>query len=319
MVLRVDAKVCHVEIDGQHHALPLRGRLFDQRGLSRQPITVGDLVMVQLDEQGGIIESVLPRSSELHRRASTEGEARLQVLAANITLVIAVTAAAEPPFQTELVDGLLAAAAREQIPAVLVITKIDRAPDRAAPWIELYRRIGYRVLPTSVAPGEETADTLAALGALLHQNKSVLCGLSGVGKSTLLNAVLPGLSLRIGSLNHIQQGRHTTTHTELIPLPGGGHVLDTPGVRSFQLFHAGSQELSFLFPEIETARQRCQFSGCLHLTEPKCAVRAAVAAGEIADSRYASYRVMLTAAQEAEVPAKKPSTSGPSRRRPRPQ
>lgn len=319
LVLRVDAKVCHVEIDGERLVLPLRGRLFERRGDSRQPIAVGDRVMLRRDEQGGAIEAVLPRTTVLHRRASTEGEARMQVLAANISLVVAVASAQEPPFQPELVDGILAAAEREGIRAVLVITKIDRAADGAAPWIELYRRIGYTVLPTCTVAGRESTASLAEFRDLLHHNESVLCGLSGVGKSTLLNAVVPGLDLHIGSLNHIQQGRHTTTHTELIPLPGGGHVLDTPGVRSFHLFHSGSQELSFHFPEIRAVRDRCQFSGCLHQQEPRCAVRQAVEQGDIAASRYASYRVMLAAAVAAEVPAaKRPAGGGPGRRRPRP-
>ena len=115
-----------------------------------------------------------------------------------------------------------------------------------------------------------------AIGDLLHKNGTVNCGLSGVGKSSLLNTVIPGLDLRIGTLSHIRQGKHTTSHTELIPLPGGGHVLDTPGVRSFHLFHVGSQELQFLLPEIGALLPQCGYRNCLHQDEPDCAVIAAV-------------------------------------------
>ncbi|MGE3175332.1 MAG: ribosome small subunit-dependent GTPase A [Planctomycetota bacterium] len=302
LVLRIDAKVCHVEVDGERRALPLAGKLFEERSHEKRPLAVGD--RVRLDATGQAIDAVLPRQSRLHRRAASEGEPRAQVLAANITRVLVVTAAAEPPFQPDLVDGVLAAAAREDIPATLVVTKMDRdKKGRAQQWIDLYRGLGYHVLATSTAAGKETPATLAELAALLHQNRTVLCGLSGVGKSTLLNAVIPGLDLRVGSLNHIRQGRHTTTHTELIPLPGGGHVLDTPGIRSFHLFHAGAQEIQFLFPEIAARLPQCEYRNCLHRDgDPSCAVQRAVESGEIAESRYRSYAAMVAGAIEPPRP-----------------
>jgi ribosome biogenesis GTPase len=304
LVLRVDAKVCHVEIDGARCTLPLAGKLFEQLGPNQRPLAVGDRVLVRPDAStGGAIDALLPRQSQLHRRATRAGEERAQVVAANITLVLVVTAVAEPPFQPELVDGVLAAAMREGIPSAIVLTKLDR--DRrgeAERWIGLYRGLGYRVLPTSTQPGHETGPALAELAALLHSNRSVLCGLSGVGKSTLLNAIVPGLQLRVGSLTRIRQGRHTTSHTELIPLPGGGHVLDTPGIRSFHLFHVGSQETQFLFPELAALLPGCAYRSCLHLEEPGCAVTAARQRGEVAPSRYASYVGLVTAALQAERP-----------------
>jgi ribosome biogenesis GTPase len=171
---------------------------------------------------------------------------------------------------------------------------------RAQQWIDLYRGIGYEVIPTSTKPGQTTDDAFARIATLLHDNRTVLCGLSGVGKSTLLNTVVPDLDLRVGSLSHIRQGKHTTSHTQLIPLPGGGHVLDTPGVRSFHLFHAGSQELQFLFPEIGELLPQCDYRNCLHLDEPGCAVRAALGDDRIAHSRYRSYCYAMATALQGE-------------------
>lgn len=319
LVLRIDAKLCHVEIDGSVRQLPLAGKLFEGRSHEKRPLAVGDLVV--LDPSGQAIDAILPRTTQLHRRAASEGEERAQVLAANVSLVLAVASAASPPFQPELIDGVLAAAARESIPAVLALTKIDLDPAAAAHWQAVYAAVGIRVLATSTAAGHRTPASLAEVAALLHGNRTVLCGPSGAGKSSLVNAVVPGVELRTGALNHIRQGRHTTSHTELLPLPGGGHVLDTPGVRNFHLFCVGTQELQFLFPELAARLPQCQFRSCLHETEAGCAVLAAIADGTIAATRYASYRTMLALAQDAERPhtrSGRPAPRGGGRwRRPR--
>jgi ribosome biogenesis GTPase / thiamine phosphate phosphatase len=317
LVLRIDAKVCHVEVDGERRRLPLAGKLFEQRSHEQRPLAVGDRVL--LDETGQAIDAMLPRSSQLHRRSAKEGEEQAQVVAANLTQVLAVASVAEPRFQPELVDGVLAAALRERIPATLVLTKVDLDAAAAARWVGVYADCGARVLPCSTAPGHETAAALDEVRRLLHENRSVVVGVSGAGKSTLLNHVVPGVQLRTGDLNHIRQGRHTTTHTELLPLPGGGHVLDTPGVRNFHLFCVGSQELQFLFPEIVRRLPDCEYRSCLHDGERNCAVKKAVADGTIAPTRYESYARMLAEALLDERPGKKvaPPARGGGRRRPR--
>ena len=316
LVLRIDAKACHVEVNGEQKLLPLAGKLFEDRAHEKRPLAVGDRVV--LDPTGLAIDAVLPRSSQLHRRASSEGEERAQVLAANITQVLAVASVESPRLQSELVDGILAAASRERIPATLALTKVDLDPAAAAKWAKVYEHAGVRILATSTAQPGATPDSLQELARLLHQNRTVVCGISGAGKSSLLNAVVPGLELRTGHLNHIGQGRHTTTHTELLPLPGGGHVLDTPGVRNFHLFCTGSQELQFLFPEIAALLPHCEYRSCLHHEETSCAVRTAVEAGSIAASRYKSYGTMLQEALAAERPPSKDRTPqrGGGRRRP---
>lgn len=295
LVLRIDAKVCHVEVDGQTHILPLRGRLFENRSSKEaRPIAVGDRVVVSLDEQGGAIDAVLPRQSRLARRKAGDDDQREQVLAANISLVMVMAAIKDPPFQPELIDRILAGAEREHVQAVLCITKVDTDKKGLAPdWAEMYRDIGYLCFTTSITPGKETQASLDQIRGLLHDNVTVISGASGVGKSSMINTLVPGLDLRIGSLGRIRQGKHTTTHTQLIPLPGGGHVLDTPGIRSFGLQNLDPLDLAFCFREIKEYSQDCVYRNCTHTHEPDCAVFAAVEAGEIAETRYASYTLML--------------------------
>lgn len=302
LVLRVDAKVCHVDVDGNAHALPLRGRLFEERTHEHRPVAVGDRVIVVLEEGGGAVQEVLPRRSQLTRTRAGNTE-KQQVLAANVSLVLVVSSIREPRFQVELVDRILAGAEREQIPAALVITKMDRdKKGEAQAWRSLYEGLNYRVVCTSIAPGAETVADLGTLEKLLHENITVFCGPSGVGKSSLINTLIPGLGLRVGSIGRIRQGKHTTTHTQLVPLPGGGHVLDSPGIRNFGLYAMKPQELTFLFPEMKSLLPRCEYRNCTHCNEPGCAVREAVTRGEIADSRYRSYGLMLAEVEERGAP-----------------
>lgn len=288
--------MCHVEIDGAVHKLPLAGKLFEARSHEKRPVAVGDLV--RLDATGEAVDEVLPRTSQLHRKAAGEGAPRMQVIAANITHAFVVASPKQPPFQPDLVDSVLAAARRERITATIVMTKYDVARKKSDDWAAVYRAIGVPVLQTCTTAGKETADSLTELRELLRENRSVFTGPSGAGKSTLLNYLVPGLQLRTGTLNRIRQGKHTTSHTELIALPGGGHVLDTPGVRNFGLFHVGVQELQFLFPEIGERLGQCEYRSCRHTGEVRCAVRQAVEAGDIAQSRYESYLALLETAVE---------------------
>lgn len=299
LVLRIDAKVCHVEVEGRTLQVPLRGKLFEEQGWEKRPVAVGDRVRLTTTSDGGVIEEVLPRTSKLARRTGDGG--REQVLAANMTLILIVSSIREPPFQAGLVDRILASAERQELPAALVLTKMDRdRKGEASHVIALYGGLGYRVLPTSIAKGHETRAELDAIGEMLHENVTVLSGLSGVGKSSLLNHLMPGLDLRIGSMSRIQQGKHTTTHTQLIPLPNGGHVLDTPGIRSFGLFGVDPQELSFYFREFAPLISRCEYRNCTHLVETDCAVREALGRGEIDAGRHDSYRRMFEELSKAE-------------------
>ncbi len=297
LILRVDAKVAHVQMGEQVLQLPLRGRLFDGPSTEKRPLAVGDRVAVTVGEgnAGSAIDAVLPRTSRLSRRAAGE-DGREQVVAANVTHVLVVSALREPTFEAPLVDRILAAAERESLQATLVLTKLDR--DRrgdALRWSELYRSLGYDVHATSVSEGQQTTASLDALRDLLHRNLTVLCGPSGAGKSTLINTLVPGVQLRTGDVGKIRQGKHTTTHTQLVPLPGGGHVLDTPGVRSFGLFGVNTQEIAFYFRDIRAHAPRCAFTNCSHRNEPECAVRDAVD-----PSRLRSYELLLAEVERQE-------------------
>lgn len=290
--LRIDAKVCHVEIAGREEIeqVPIAGKLFEDRGHEKNPVAVGDRVRVSVDDDElGAIQEVLPRTSKLARRSKND-EDREQVLAANVSLVVVCSALRDPPLQPLLIDRLLAGCAREGIEAALVFTKLDRDKKKTFDhWRDLYEGLGYRVLATSVEPGKETPESLEELRQLLAENVSILSGLSGVGKSSLINSIAPGMNLRVGNISKIRQGKHTTTHTQLIPMPFGGHVLDTPGIRNFGLFGVGSDELSFWFKDIAELAKQCEFRDCSHTHEPGCAVLAAVDLGAIAPSRFESY------------------------------
>ena len=297
-MLRVDAKVCHVDVGGDTHVLPLRGRLFEERSHQSRPVAVGDRVRVVLEEGGGAVQEVLPRQSQLTRSRAGNTE-REQVLAANVSLVLVVASIREPRFEAELVDRILAGAEREKVPAALVITKMDRdAKGQAESWAQLYEALEYPVFRTSIVGGAETPEGLEALGELLHRNITVLCGLSGVGKSSLINRLNPGVDLRVGSIGRLRRGKHTTTHTQLVALPGGGHVLDTPGIRNFGLYGLKPQEITFLFRELKPLLSHCAYRNCSHGPEPGCAVQDALGRDEIAPSRYGSYRVMLEELEE---------------------
>ncbi len=290
LVLRIDAKFAHVEIDGAVHQLPFRGRLFEDQGHEKRPFAPGDRVQVTVPSAGssGAIDAVLPRTSRFSRRASGEAE-REQVIAANVTLVLVVMPAREPAFDPLLTDRVLAAAEREDLEVALVVSKIDRdTKHEAEPWIELYRGMGYTVYPTSTLAGHATDDTLAALRTRIHVGITVLCGPSGAGKSTLINALVPGVSLRVGDLGKLRQGQHTTTSAQLVPLPGGGYVLDTPGVRGFHLWQINAQELGFYFRDMKDLAQKCGYRNCSHRTEVDCAVR-----GNMHASRLRSYHLLL--------------------------
>ncbi len=295
LVLRIDAKVCHVDVAGTTHILPLRGRLFEKcTNNEARPIAVGDRVMVTLADGGGAIDEVLPRTTRLARRKAGDDDKREQVIAANVTLVMVMASIRDPKFQPELVDRILAGAEREHIPAILTITKVDRDKHGVAEdWAEMYRDIGYDSFVTCVIKGKETHESLDMLRGLLHENVTVITGASGVGKSSLINTLIPGLNLRIGSIGRIRQGKHTTSHTQLIPLPGGGHVLDTPGIRSFGLQNLEPLDLAFCFPDIKEFVHKCAFRNCTHTVEPDCAVLPAAEENLIAQSRYVSYTLML--------------------------
>jgi len=300
LVTAVGARSCRVHLPGRGEVrCTLRGLLFDDESEAAHPVAAGDHVSVVLEGDEGVIESVAPRSNYLARPVGSSGRrSKTQVIAANIDRLVVVAALDDPPFRPGLVDRFLVAAAMQGIHPVLVLNKVDleRSPGETAAGgprrdvVGPYREFGIEVLETSGRTGEG----IAALGAVLHSGISLLVGHSGVGKSSLLNAVSPGLELSIGAVTAYHgRGRHTTTKVTLLPLAGGGWVVDSPGIREFAVGGVGPAELARLYPGFGALPERCRFSDCLHRKEPGCAVRAAVAAGELPAERHERYLRLL--------------------------
>jgi ribosome biogenesis GTPase len=242
-------------------------------------ILVGDLVQVRPRPGGeGAIEAVLPRRTALSRP-----------LVANVDRVLVVAAWREPPWNGELVDRLLVLAGAHGCEGWLVLNKVDQLepPDAAEERLAVYAAAGYRVWRVSAARGDGVGELADALG----DGVAVLAGASGVGKSRLLAALVPerAASIRTGEVSpRLLRGRHTTRHAELLRLPGGGFVADTPGFSRADLAHVGKADLAALFPEIAARAAGCRFRGCLHRGEPGCAVPGAVDA-----ERLRHYRLFL--------------------------
>ncbi len=292
LVLRVDRKRVVVELDGGRVAdASLRGRFHRARGRATSPVAVGDRVEVEETAGGDVaLVGVAARTSVL-LRPEVAGRWRQQVLVANADRAVLVFAHADPAPRAGLVDRLLVACHAGNVPPVLVFNKADLEPSpETAALIALYERLGYELVRSSAASGAG----VARLVELLRGRCSVFAGPSGTGKSSLVNRALPGVALRTGEISrHSGKGTHTTTSAQLVRIPGDtGHVVDTPGIKEFGLVDVAPRELELQFPEFPVPA-RCRFQDCRHDREPGCAVRAAVERGELAASRYESYRTFL--------------------------
>jgi ribosome biogenesis GTPase / thiamine phosphate phosphatase len=250
----------------------------------RHVVAAGDVVWVRPEGEGqGIIERVEPRHGILSRTS----RGRQHVLVANIDLLIIVTSAAQPRLKPNLIDRLLVTAEKAGVRPVICINKIDLIePADLLPLVGVYAQLGYEVQMVSA----ETSFGIDRLRERMKVKQSVVTGQSGVGKSSLLNAIEPGLNLRVQEVSEeSEKGRHTTTTAELIPLSFGGYVVDTPGIRQFQLWDVIPEEVDGFFRDLRPYVSKCRFPNCSHTHEADCAVKAAVADGWIDTRRYESY------------------------------
>lgn len=267
----------------------LRGKT--KRGLPQ--VVVGDRVRLEPESQGGLfaITTAEPRRSVLERRIPLGRGARPVV--ANIDRVFVVTASTRPDPIPSLIDRLLVVAEANDLVAALVVNKIDLDPGTAI--IERYRAAGYEVLPVCA----KTGAGLDAIRALLPERESVVTGPSGAGKSSLVNALQPGLVLRTGQISEkVGRGKQTTVGAVMVPIDGGGFLVDTPGFSEVGLWGLEARGLSHCFPEFRGHQDRCRFPDCTHVHEPGCEVLAAASAGAIHPDRLASYHLLLQEVQE---------------------
>jgi len=266
----------------------VRGRL--RRGRAEGDlVAVGDQVLIEIHADGsGSIAQVLPRKSVLSRRLSGVNYEYQQILLANPDQVVLVFACAQPDPSLRMLDRFLVVSEKQKIPAVVVANKLDLVPpERARELFEVYRRIGYDLIYTSTLTGEGIPELKSRLQGKLNS----LAGPSGVGKTSLLNSVQPGLALQVGSVSRGLQGKgmHTTQVKQLFPLDGGGYLADIPGLRTLALWDVQGEELDAYFREIAPLVPECQFNDCTHSREPGCAVRSAAESGRIDPRRYDSY------------------------------
>ncbi|GAC1517376.1 MAG: ribosome small subunit-dependent GTPase A [Gemmatimonadaceae bacterium] len=276
----------------------LRGRLKQEVA---PKLAVGDAVRLEreVNEDAWTIVEIFPRRSALARRApgGRHGE---RVLAANVDQVVVVFAAARPDPHPRMLDRFLVIAEGNNLSARVVINKAElTGADAVHERFADYPRAGYPLHATSVKAGLGRDELLAALVG----QTSVVTGPSGVGKSSLMNFLYPGLDLRVGEVSEsVNKGRHTTVGAFLHPLPDGGYVVDTPGLREVGMWGLPSEELDHCFPEFRPHLDKCRFGDCTHIVEPDCAVRTGVDRGEISRARYESYLKLRAELGDAPTP-----------------
>ena len=276
--------------------LKRRRRSKTGRRIYADPVAVGDqVIFTQLDAEEGVVEEILPRKTKFSRQYAGNQDDIEQVIVANADQIVVVGSTRMPPLNFRTLDRFLILAEAGDMAAAICLNKMDLVDtderEEFTTTFTNYEKLGYQVLYTSI----HSPESLDALRHVLKDQFSVIVGASGVGKSSLLNAIQPDLGLRTAEVGlKTEKGRHTTTLVELFPLEIGGEVADTPGIREIGLWGVDTENLEYYFPEMEPYLGTCKFNDCAHVAEPDCAIQDAVASGEIHAERYRSYVVLRT-------------------------
>ena len=296
LVVRNTGSSYYVETEtGETVECKIKGN-FRLKGIrTTNPVAVGDNVTIKINpDNTAFITEIRQRKNYIIRRASNLSK-ESHILASNLDQVFLIATLAQPFTSTTFIDRFLATSEAYGVPAVLVINKVDLLVEPEDQELlqmveDLYTTIGYAVVRTSAKTGEGIEE----LKGLLAGKITLLSGNSGVGKSSLINDILPDVNLRTGDISHTHHtGMHTTTFSEMFPLPQGGYIIDTPGVKGFGTIDFEKAEVGHYFPEIFEMSHQCRYNNCTHTHEPGCAVREAVQDSLIAQSRYASYLSIL--------------------------
>jgi ribosome biogenesis GTPase len=284
-VIAMHGPLVRVQIGDRTVVMASRRRLSWEGGTPVAPrLVVGDRVTAEMNGDDGVVVAVFARENALHRTAPQSG--RPQLLAANVDQALVVFATQKPEPKRGLLDRFLVACHQAEIRALIIVNKIDLGSDVVEGWLPIYEDLGYEVHRVSARTGWG----LGRVKRRLVGRTTLFCGPSGAGKSSLLNAVYPGFRLKVGSISEATgKGKHTTTRAELMPLPYGGFVVDTPGLKEFGVWDPTNEDVTAAFPEISEVTRGCRFSDCSHLHEPECAVRQAVESGAIDQGRFESY------------------------------
>lgn len=289
-------------VDGGFYQARMKGIFkMDEDITSTNPIAVGDIVEVVEEEKeaaNAMITEIAPRRNYIVR-SSPHKRSHKHIVAANLDQAVLVCTIKEPRTSRGFIDRFLVTAAAYHIPAILVFNKKDllkeKDREKFLEMADVYTDIGYPVLLISAAKDEGITE----VQEVLKDKVTLMSGHSGVGKSSLINKLLPGMQLRTKEVSGWSgKGLHTTTYAEMFDLPGGGQIIDTPGLREFGIIDIPKTELSHYFLEMQPYITQCQFNNCLHINEPGCAVKAAVEEGEIDTDRYISYATILETIEE---------------------
>ncbi len=294
LVIKSTGSFYQVRVGETFYECRIKGKFRMKGVVTTNPVSVGDWVNIELEnEREGMITDVEERRNYIIRK-STNLSKQAHIVAANVDTAFLVVTMVSPQTTFGFIDRFLVSCEAYRIPAVLVFNKIDQYADESMPMIEeiikVYERIGYTCLKTSATQNINLVEFADAMKGKV----SLLSGHSGVGKSSLINAIYPGLNLRVGEISDSHQtGQHTTTFAEMFELPFGGYLVDSPGIKGFGLIDIEKAELSHFFPEMHDLLPKCKFYNCQHATEPACAVKEAVEEGLVAHTRYESYLSML--------------------------